>query len=213
MKNIIFIGPPGSGKGTQTRQLAAARQLPLISTGALLRKEVQQETPIGRDIKNDLYSGELAPDDIVNKMILHILDDTGPNFILDGYPRNINQARTIVGFLKEKKWSMIIFELKLPDRIAIERISGRRTCGCGRVYHLVYDPPKNDEICDVCGRKLAIRDDQRPSVVKNRLDLYHDITEPMIKYLQSQHDIDIEYHQIDSTRDINDVFKDITSKI
>ncbi len=213
MKNIVFVGPPGSGKGTQAKKLGNHLKLPVFSTGDILRQEVEEKSRIGEKVKDLMKEGKFVPNRIVNKIIFEMLKENGPGFILDGYPRNEKQAKAITKFFRKKEWELVVFEFVLDDKIAVERISGRRTCSCGHVYHLKYNPPKVDEICDECGKKLVERNDQRPEVVKQRLKTYNQITKPLIEYLKEQDKIKVIYHLIEADEQIDEIQKNIMSKI
>jgi len=213
MKNIVFVGPPGSGKGTQAKKLGKQLKLPVFSTGDILRQEVADKSRIGEKVKDLMEEGKFVPDRIVNKIVFEMLEENGPGFILDGYPRNEKQAKAIVKFFKKKEWELVVFEFILDDKIAVERISGRRTCSCGHVYHLKYNPPKVDEICDECGKKLIERNDQKPAVVGQRLKIYHEITKPLIEYIKEQKKIGATHYLIDANKQIDEIQKDIMLKI
>lgn len=213
MKNIVFVGPPGSGKGTQAKRLGNHLNLPVFSTGDILRQEVEEKSRIGEKVKDLMKEGKFVPDRIVNKIVFEMLEENGSGFILDGYPRNEKQAKAIVKFFKKKDWELVVFEFILDDKIAVERISGRRTCSCGHVYHLKYNPPKVDEICDECGKKLVERNDQKPEVVRQRLKIYHEITKPLIEYLKEQEKINITHLLIEADNKIDEIQNDIISKI
>jgi len=213
MKNIILIGPPGAGKGTQAKKLAKKFNIKIFATGDILRSEVEQKTEIGQKVEQILAAGKLVGDKLINQIVLEKLDKHGQNFILDGFPRNKKQAKALIKFLNKKNWPLIIFELKLDDEIAIERISGRRTCSCGQVYHIKYNPPKKEGICDVCGKELKIRSDEKPEVVKDRLEIYHQDTEPLIEFLLKQKKVQVKYFSIDSSKSIEEIHQDILLKL
>jgi len=213
MKNIILIGPPGAGKGTQARMLAKKIKLKSYSTGDILREQIKLKTKVGKRVEKIIAGGDLVNDTLMNKIVFNALDKNGPDFILDGYPRNIKQTRALVNFFTKNNWSANVFIIKLKDKSSIERTSGRRICNCGRVYHVKYNPPKHPGICDDCSSTLKIRDDEKPEVVKERLEIYHKDTEPLIEYLKSQKKIKIKIHLIDGERSIKKIHQDILSKL
>lgn len=180
---IIFLGPPGAGKGTQAERLAKDLGIKKISTGDILREAVAKGTELGRKAKEYMERGELVPDGI----IIGIIEDAinfNKNFILDGFPRNIPQAEALDKMLSRKGLDIThVILLSVPDEEIIKRISYRRVCvNCGRVYNLIFNPPKEDEICDYCGYKLIQREDDREEVVKNRLKVYRVNTEALIDF-------------------------------
>lgn len=185
-KYFIVFGPPGSGKGTQVKMLAERLNLPAISTGDLLRSEIDKESPIGLSVKALLAEGKLASDEIVGELLLKRLrkKDTAAGVIFDGYPRRLSQQEFLLGHLSKGKSEHAIVPLLIDvsDEEVVRRISGRRACLCGAVYHLVSKPPKEEGKCDRCGGKLFIRDDDKPSVVKNRLKTYHKESAKILSY-------------------------------
>ncbi len=181
--NLVLLGPPGSGKGTQAKILAERYEIPHISTGDILREEVRQGTPLGKRAKEIMERGDLVPDKLVAGIILNRLDneDCVRGFILDGYPRTVEQATILDDILGElgRRLERVIL-ITVPDGIIVERMAGRRSCPqCGRVYHLKSAPPKNDTLCDDCGVELVQRPDDREEVVKDRLRVYHEKTQPL----------------------------------
>ena len=213
MKNIILVGPPGSGKGTQAKKLSEKLNLPVFSTGDILRNEIENKTQIGQKVDKIVKSGDLVGDKLISKIVFSQLEKKGSDFILDGFPRNKKQAKALVRFFKQKNWPAILINFSLPDEIAIERISGRRTCRCGRSYHIKYNLPKIEGICDECGQELKRRDDEDPEVVKERLKVYHQQTEPLINYINKQKKIEIKYLEIDANKSIKEIHNDIISKL
>ena len=182
--NLILLGPPGAGKGTQASRLKEDFGLPYIGTGDLLREHVEQETELGREAKQHMESGGLVPDDLVIKMILEKIDEEGDDgFLLDGFPRSIAQADALGEALEEggRRLTAALL-IEAPDDCVIERLSGRRQCSNGHLYHVKYDPPKHDDKCDQCGRPLTQREDDRPEAIRKRLEIYHEQTEPLIDY-------------------------------
>lgn len=206
-RNIVIIGPQASGKGTQAEILAQRFRIPKIATGDIFRKEIKKKTKLGEIALKFINQGKLVPDKITNQVIAKRLKkkDIARGFILDGYPRNLNQARN----LDKLVLLDYVFEVVLPEKIAIERISGRRNCVCGQIYHLKYNPPKKEEICDKCGKKLFIREDEKPKVIKQRLKIYHKRTKPLVEYYQKRGIL----VKIDGKPPISQVSKQILEKL
>jgi adenylate kinase len=188
--NLILFGPPGAGKGTQAERLRADFGLPFISTGEMLRQNVKDGTELGKQAQKYMDAGELVPDELIVKMAADRLrqDDARDGFILDGFPRTIEQAEALDTQLSELG-SRITAALLIdvPDDEVVRRISGRRVCvKSGHNYHVQNDPPKHEGICDQDGSRLVQRDDDRDDVVRKRLEVYHQQTEPLIDYYDKQ---------------------------
>jgi adenylate kinase len=184
---IIFLGPPGAGKGTQAERLAEDLKIKKISTGDILREAVAKGTELGQRAKSYMERGELVPDEIILGIIEEEINDE-EGFILDGFPRNINQAKALDEMLSRKGLNIthVIF-LDVPDEEIIKRIAYRRVClNCGAVYNLIFNPPKEDEICNNCGSKLVQREDDREEVVRKRLEVYRDSTEALIRIYEER---------------------------
>jgi len=181
---ILLIGPQASGKGTQAQILSKKLKVPVFSTGNILRQKIIQADELGKQLAETINAGQLVADELVNKIIVEkIKQDGARGYILDGYPRNLSQAK----FLDRQDSLNYVFEIQVSDREAIKRISGRRTCPqCQRVYHLQTNPPKNDNKCDKCGVELIVRDDEKPEIVKERLKNYHKLTEPILDYYKEK---------------------------
>ena len=191
MYKILLIGPQGSGKGTQAQILAEKFNLPIFSTGNILRQRIKQDDELGKEVGSVINAGHLAPDDLVNKIIAEKIKADGQNgYILDGYPRNLKQTEFLDGVDKLTH----VLEIDLPDDEAIRRIGGRRTCPkCQAVYHIEYNPPKVGGICDHDGEALIIREDETEEALKKRLATYHQATEPVIDFYKKKgihHSID-----------------------
>jgi adenylate kinase len=182
--NLILLGPPGAGKGTQAARLSDDFALPYIGTGDLLREHRREQTELGRQAEEFMAAGHLVPDDLVIAMILEKIADEGDDgFLLDGFPRTIGQADAL-GDEMEKRGRRLTAALLIeaPDEVVVERLSGRRQCSNGHLYHVTFDPPKHDNMCDQCGRPLVQRDDDRPEAIRERLEVYHELTEPLKDY-------------------------------
>lgn len=186
-KILILLGPPGAGKGTIGSRVAQILNIPLISTGDLLRENVKNETEFGKKAKHYMEKGELVPDEIVISILKERikLEDCLNGFILDGFPRNINQAKILENLFKNDIIKVIYLEA--DDDFLIKRLSNRRICeNCGEIYHLINIPPKKDGICDKCGGRLIQRDDDREDIVRNRLIVYHHQTQPLLDYYKER---------------------------
>ncbi len=204
---IVLMGPQGSGKGTQAQLLGERYHLPYISTGDMFRQAVKEQTDLGKKIKDLLDRGELVPDELTNALVAERLSqpDCQAGFILDGFPRNLDQAK----FLLDHFSIDFVFEIDISDDEAVKRISGRRVCDCGMTYHIIYNPPQQEGVCDRCGGELKIRSDDQEEAVRRRLQIYHDQTAKIIPFFQEQ---GIFYH-INGQQPIADVNKDIVKII
>ena len=203
-KNIIIMGPQGSGKGTQADILSQKFNIPHISTGEIFRENINNQTELGKKISTIVKSGSLVPDEITNEITKKRLElpDCTNGFILDGFPRNLIQAE----FLDKTKTINLVINVSINDEESVKRITQRRTClKCQKIYHLVYNPPKNNEICDQCGEKLIVREDDKEDAVKKRLAIYHEQTKPLIQYYKDKNI----YQEIDGTPPIPEVTKAI----
>jgi adenylate kinase len=182
--NLILLGKPGVGKGTQAEKLKDDFGLPYIGTGDLLRKHKAEETELGLEAKEYMDAGKLVPDELVVSMILEEIEEKGrEGFLLDGYPRTIVQADKLAEALEEsgRRLSAAIY-IDADDDTVVKRLSGRYQCANGHLYHVDFDPPKNEGFCDQCGRPLTRRSDDEPEKIRQRLETYHRETEPLIDY-------------------------------
>lgn len=200
---ILLIGPQASGKGTQAQILSQEFNLPVFSTGNILRRKIVEGDELGKKVAEIVNQGQLVSDELVNEIVVEKIKQEGHRgYILDGYPRNLSQAE----FLEEVDKLSHVFEIAITDQEAIKRISGRRTCPkCQIVYHLEYNPPKEDNKCDKCGVELIVRDDEKPEVIKERLKNYHNLTEPILDYYKNKGI----YYKINGEQPIKKVSQDI----
>jgi adenylate kinase len=188
--NLILFGPPGAGKGTQAERLRGDFQLPFISTGDMLRSNVKDETALGKQAKAYMDAGDLVPDELIVAMAGERLqnEDAEDGFILDGFPRTLDQAAALDRQLSElgRRVTAVLL-IDVPDDEVIRRLSGRRVCvKSGHNYHVEFDPPKHEGVCDQDGSRLIQRDDDKPEVIENRLRVYHEQTEPLVAYYDEQ---------------------------
>jgi adenylate kinase len=187
---LLLIGPPGGGKGTQAKYLVEYFSIPQISTGDMLRENVQNGTPLGKEAQKLMTDGQLVPDSVILDMVAKRLDerDCSNGYILDGFPRTIYQAEGLDNLLDgmNKKLDYVVV-MDVPDNLIITRLSNRRSCkGCGQVYNLIFEPPANAGKCNKCSEELYLRDDDNPATIKERLTVFHQQTEPVIKYYSNQ---------------------------
>lgn len=183
---LIFLGPPGAGKGTQAKMLIERYNIPQISTGDILRAAVKEGTPLGKKAKEYMEAGKLVTDDIVIGIMQDRMkqDDCKAGFILDGFPRTVAQAEALDAMLKDLNMPLDkVLALTVPDEELLKRLTGRRTCkACGQMYHIVFDPPKKEGLCDKCSAELYQRADDNEETIKNRLSVYHSQTAPLLEY-------------------------------
>jgi adenylate kinase len=209
MVNLVLLGAPGAGKGTQAKMLAGKYGILHISTGDILRENVSNNTELGKKAKEYMDKGELVPDTVLIDIIKDRLSkpDTDNGFLLDGYPRTIPQAVAldyIFGQLGKKL--DVVIDIEVPDEELVARLAGRRMCKCGASYHVKFNPPKGDGICDVCSGELYQRDDDTESSVKTRLVAYYNQTHPLIDYYTDKELL----RTVNGTGDIGDIFGEIT---
>ena len=206
---IVMLGAPGAGKGTQAIKIADKYDIPHISTGDIFRANIKGGTELGQKAKSYIDKGELVPDEGTIGMLLDRIaqDDCKNGYVLDGFPRTIPQAESLTEALKSQG-DRIDFALNIdvPDEAIIKRMSGRRACPkCGATYHIVYAAPKTENICDKCGTELIIRSDDKPETVKDRLNVYHQQTEPLIAYYKTAGVL----REVDGTQELPKVFEDV----
>ncbi len=210
---IIMLGAPGAGKGTQAKKIAEVCNVPHISTGDIFRANIKNGTELGAKAKEYMDKGLLVPDELVCDLVVDRIQqsDCENGYILDGFPRTIPQAQALTNALNAIGQKMdYAINIEVPDENIIERMSGRRACvGCGATYHVVYNPTKVEGICDACGEALILRDDDKPETVKNRLNVYHEQTQPLIDYYKNEGIL----VEVDGTKNMDDVFADICKVI
>jgi adenylate kinase len=188
--NLVLLGPPGAGKGTQAERLVTDFDLPYYATGDILRSAVSDETELGREAKSYMDKGELVPDEVICRVIMERIDtpEAEDGFLLDGFPRTVPQADTLEEALERRGRKLTaVLLIDASDDEVIKRISGRRLCvKNGHVYHVDFDPPKHEDVCDQDGSRLIQRDDDKPETVKKRLDVYHGQTKPLVDYYEQR---------------------------
>ena len=188
--NLVLLGPPGSGKGTQGERLQEDFRLPYYATGDILRAAVREGTELGKTAKEYMDRGDLVPDEVMVGLIAERVSrsEAADGFILDGFPRTIAQAEALDAKLEElgRELTAAIL-IDVSDDEVVRRLGGRRTCVKeGHIFHVEFDPPKNEGICDICGARLEIRDDDKPEVVRHRLEQYHSKTEPLVAHYEAK---------------------------
>lgn len=203
---IIMLGAPGAGKGTQAKRIAEKYGIPHISTGDIFRANIKNGTDLGKKAKEYMDKGALVPDELTFDLVMDRIqqEDCKNGFVLDGFPRTIPQAEALdeaLGKISEKMDYAI--DVDVPDENIVNRMGGRRAClSCGATYHIEFNPTKVDGICDACGAKTVLRDDDKPETVQNRLKVYHEQTQPLIDYYKKQ---DI-LKSVDGTQPMDAVF-------
>ena len=207
---IIMLGAPGAGKGTQAKKIGEKYQIPHISTGDIFRANIKNGTELGNKAKTYMDQGLLVPDELTCDLVVDRIqqEDCRNGYVLDGFPRTIPQAEALTRALENLNSKIdYAINVEVPDSNIVHRMGGRRAClACGCTYHVEYNAPKVEDICDVCGAKLVLRDDDKPETVQKRLNVYHDQTQPLIDYYTKAGVL----AEVDGTKDINDVFDDIT---
>ena len=204
--NILIMGGPGAGKGTMSARIVEKFNVNHISTGDIFRANIKNGTELGKKAKSFIDKGQLVPDELTLDLIMDRFkeDDCKNGYVLDGFPRTIPQAEALDKALEALGDKVdYAIDVNVPDENIVKRMGGRRACvGCGATYHLVYAPTKTEGICDVCGKELILRDDDKPETVQKRLNVYHEQTQPLIDYYTKAGIL----KTVDGTVDINDVF-------
>lgn len=207
---IIMLGAPGAGKGTQAKRIAEKYGIPHISTGDIFRANIKSNTELGKKAKTYMDQGLLVPDELVVDLVVDRLgqEDAKEGYVLDGFPRTIPQAEALdAALLKKGEKVDYAINIEVPDTAIVERMSGRRSCSqCGASYHVAFNPPKIEGVCDVCGGTLILRDDDKKETVEKRLSVYHEQTKPLIDYYTGQNII----KEVDGTMSMDEVFNAIT---
>ena len=206
---IIMLGAPGAGKGTQAKRIAEKWQIPHISTGDIFRMNIKNGTELGMEAKKYMDQGLLVPDELVVDLVVDRVaqDDCENGYVLDGFPRTIPQAESLDAALAKMGQKVdYAIDVDVPDENIVNRMSGRRACvGCGATYHIKYNPPKKEDVCDICGEKLILRDDDKPETVLKRLTVYHDQTQPLIQFYEEKGVL----RTVDGTKPMKEVFDSI----
>jgi adenylate kinase len=183
--NLILLGPPGAGKGTQAERLVEDFDLPYYATGDILRSAVREGSELGKEAKDHMDRGDLVPDDLISRVIMERIDspEAADGFLLDGFPRTIRQAEVLEDALESRGRRLTaVLQVDVDDDEVIRRLSGRRICvKNGHLYHVDFDPPKNPGVCDQDGSRLEQREDDKPETVQHRLDVYHEQTKPLVQ--------------------------------
>ncbi len=206
---ILFLGPPAAGKGTQAKLIQEKTGLPLLVMGDILREAIQKQDESGKELEKYVKLGSLVPDPLVIQIIIHRLEQKekqSPGFLLDGFPRTIDQALALEKAMQSKKWKLdYVIYYKIDDEVAIERIAGRRVCKkCNNIYHVKYNPPKQENICDICSGELFQRSDDKEDVMKTRLLAYYEKTTPLLSYYKEKGIL----VEISANRAIEEIFSD-----
>jgi adenylate kinase len=203
--NLVLLGPPGSGKGTQGERLQEDFRLPYYATGDILRAAVRDGTELGGEAKEYMDRGDLVPDQVMVGLIAERVsrEEAGDGFILDGFPRTTAQAEALDSKMDELERALsAAILIEVSDDEVVRRLGGRRTCVKeGHIFHVEFDPPKNEDICDICGARLETREDDKPEVIRNRLQTYHEKTEPLVSYYEHRGIL----RRVDGSREPDDV--------
>jgi adenylate kinase len=208
--NIILLGPPGAGKGTQAKLISEKYSIPHISTGDIFRKNISNKTPLGMEAKSYMDKGQLVPDELTIEIVKDRLseEDCKNGFLLDGFPRTVKQAEALDEFLtnKNSKTDAALL-IDVPQGLILERMTGRRVCGeCGASYHIKFVKPNTEGVCDICGGELVQRKDDTKETVLERLEVYSKQTQPLIEYYKNK---DVLF-ELDGTKEKNEVFENIS---
>jgi adenylate kinase len=211
--NLILLGPPGAGKGTQAQRLVDDFDLPYYATGDILRQAVKDETDVGKEAKEYMDRGDLVPDELICKVVMERVDskEAEDGFLLDGFPRNVHQAGVLEEALERRGRRLTAaLQIEAPDEEVIRRLSGRRICVKNQhLYHVDFDPPKREGVCDQDGSRLIQRDDDKPETVKKRLDVYHEQTSPLAEHYEREGLL----RRFDGTRSQTDVHDHIRAAV
>ena len=206
--NLVLLGPPGSGKGTQGERLESDLELPYYATGNILREAVREQTDLGREAKAYMDRGDLVPDEVIIGVIAERIaqHEAEDGFILDGFPRTVGQAEALGERMEElgRRLTAAIL-IEVSDDEVVRRLGGRRTCANGHVFHVEFDPPANDDRCDVCGSELTVRDDDKPEVIEHRLVQYRDKTEPLVAWYDERGLLE----RVDGAKAPDEVYEDV----
>ena len=206
---IVMLGAPGAGKGTQAKRIAAEYGIPHISTGDIFRANIKAGTELGKKAKAFMDQGALVPDEVTIGMLMDRIHeaDCEKGYVLDGFPRTIPQAESLTKALAAEGNKIdAAVDIDVPDENIVNRMGGRRAClNCGATYHIVFNAPKQEGICDTCGSALVLRDDDKPETVQKRLSVYHDQTQPLIDYYRAAGVL----KSVDGTQEMDKVFEDI----
>ncbi|MFO7820099.1 MAG: adenylate kinase [Halanaerobacter sp.] len=210
---LVLLGPPGAGKGTQAARLEEEYEIPHISTGDIFRKAIKEETELGQKAKEYIDAGKLVPDKVTNGIVKERLaeSDCQEGFILDGFPRTVNQAEALSQILSDLDYELdAALNIKVSSDEVVKRLSGRRICSdCGATYHVDFNPPQEERVCDKCGGELYQRDDDTPDTIKERLEVYYDKTAAVVDYYEEQDLLVI----IDGQQGLDEVFTEIKENL
>ncbi|MBO4697813.1 MAG: adenylate kinase [Lachnospiraceae bacterium] len=206
---IVMLGAPGAGKGTQAKMIAARYEIPHISTGDIFRANIKEGTELGKKAKAFMDQGLLVPDELTLELIMDRFakDDCANGYVLDGFPRTIAQAEALTASLRKNGDALdYAIDVDVPDEDIVKRMGGRRAClACGGTFHILFNPPKKEGVCDLCGGELSIRKDDEPETVQKRLNVYHAQTQPLIDYYTEEGIL----KSVDGTQEVGKVFEDI----
>ncbi|MBI4424235.1 MAG: adenylate kinase [Elusimicrobia bacterium] len=211
MPHLIVLGCPGAGKGTQSKVLAARYGLAHIATGDLFRAQIAAKSALGQKVEGYLKAGTLVPDQIVVEMVAGKLDESGQGWLLDGFPRTLEQAQALDKYIKQAGQAIdMVLYLNMDENAVVQRLTARRSCGsCGELYNVMTKPPAAEGKCDRCGGELKQRDDDQESTVRKRLMVYEDLTRPLVAYYRSEH----RFHEVDGSLPMDKVTEELTALI